>query len=534
MNMQNTKRGAIERAPSPEDAGVSSARVAALLADVVESGIELHSLMVLRRGRVAFECFRSPYQPGNPHVMFSVSKSVTATAIGFAVAEGRLTPETKVADVLPELRGAEPDENLERLTVWHLLTMTAGKLPNPMVDRSRNRWVADYAESKWEYAPGEGWNYCNENCYILCVILHRLCGESVTDYLMPRLFEPLGIPRPFWECDGNGIESGGWGLYLTTESFAKLMLCYQQGGVYNGQQVIPADWVAQATRNQAQNQGANENGRAGYGYCFWMNACPGSYRADGVFSQLGLVFPEQEAVVITTAGEVFADRTMGCLMRHLPGIFLQEEEEVPPPAAPEALQLPVLPELPRAPRNKAMERRLEGKLIQFNQAPQKVPQMFGYPVSVMPMAVFFMSAEKAGNINHARLRFQEDTLKFSWSEGLERNTVLCGMDGMARKCAIRLGGIEFAVACTAAWEGNRLHVWIRPLESVAQRRLTFSFRGNLVRMLPRSSPSMGMIGEYMGRFVADMMPNHVFGQLVASTMDKISLVAEPIHFGVMR
>jgi hypothetical protein len=266
-----------------------------------------------------------------------------------------------------------------------------------------------------------------------------------------------------------------------------------------------------------------------------MNTYPGSYRADGVFSQLGLVFPEHEAVVITTAGEIFCDKTMDCLMRHLPGLFLAEGEEAPPLPAPEALRLPALPELYQTPRSKALERQIEGQLIDFNQTPHMVPQMLGYPVSVMPLAVFFMSADKAGNINHVRFRFQADTLKFSWSEGAERNTVLCGMDGKVRKCAVTLGGIHFTVACTAAWEGgSRLHVWVRPLESVAQRRLTFTFRGNLVRMLPRSAPSMATVGEYISRFVGDMMPNQAIGQIMSNTMSKIAIVAEPMHFGAFK
>ncbi|MDR2525018.1 MAG: beta-lactamase family protein [Oscillospiraceae bacterium] len=467
--------------------------------------------------------------------MFSVSKSVTAMAVGFAVAEGRLTVNARAVDLLPELRGAASDETLEKLTVHHLLSMTAGKIPSPMADKSKNRWLADFAEAKWQYAPGEGWNYCNENCYVLCAILHKVCGESVTDYLMPRLFAPLGIPRPFWESDSNGVESGGWGLYLTTEAFAKLMLCCQQGGVYDGKQVIPADWIGLATRKQAQSHGTDEHSHAGYGYCFWMNNEPGSYRADGVFSQLGMVFPAQEAVVVTTGGEIFADRTMDCLARHLPGIFMEEGETPETAPAHRALTLPPLPVLYQTPRNKALERKIEGRMIEFNQAPQAIPQLFGYPVSMMPLSVFFMSAEKAGHINHARLRFQRDTLKFSWSEGKERNTVLCGMDGKPRKCRILLGGIDFTVACTAAWEGSeRLHVWIRPLESVAERRLTFVFKGDLVRMLPRSSPSAARVGAYISRFVGEMMPNPMIGQLMSNTLRKIAFVTEPMHFGVMK
>jgi len=532
----------LPRASAPEKAGVSSAGLAALMRDIIDSKLELHSVMVVRHGKVAYENFRRPYSPNFPHVMFSVSKSVTSCAVGFAVEEGLLTLDDLVADLVPELREYAPeDPNLDILTVRHLLTMTAGKLVSPMADKSKKRWVKDYADGKWSYAPGEGWNYSSENTYMLCVILKNATGMCVTDYLMPRLFGPLGIPRPFWEDDGCGVEAGGWGLYLTTESFAKIMVCYTQNGVFGGEQIIPAHWVEASGLAQAEHAGdhrADEHGCNGYGYCFWLNKIPGTYRADGVFSQLGLIFPEHDACLMVTGGEVFTRNTLDCLFRHLPQLFeggevLPEGEKIP--------GLPAYPVLEEAPRNAALEEMLEGRTVLFPAGAQQLPKMFGFPVSVMPAAVFFMSADKAGGIDKLRFRFQENTLKFSWNEGAARNTVLCGMDGRARLCKITLGGVEFVVSCSAAWEitpdalgGEKLHVWIRPVNSVAERRLSFTFKGRQVRMLPRSAPSMDVMGEYAAPFAASMIPNPALAQFVANSMSRIVARAEPVHFGFLR
>ena len=534
----------LPRANSPEGVGVSPGALAALMRDAVENKLEWHSVMVVRHGKVAYENFRRPYSPNFPHVMFSVSKSVTSCAIGFAVEEGLFTLDDLVADLVPELREHAPgDPNLDILSVRHLITMTSGKLVSPMSDKTRKRWVKDYADGKWSYVPGEDWNYGNENTYMLCVILKNVTGMCVTDYLMPRLFGPLGIPRPFWEDDGCGVEAGGWGLYLTTESFAKIMTCYAQGGVFEGKQVIPARWVEESGLPQAPNSGYRHeendvHGTNGYGYCFWLNCVPGSYRADGVFSQMGFIFPQYDACVITTGGEVFSRNTKDCAFRHLPQLF--ESNEV----LPEGEEIPLFadyPVLAAAPRCPAMEESLEGRTLLFPNTMQQLPKMAGFPVSIMPVAVFFMSADKAGGIDKVRFRFQEHTMKFSWNEGAERNTILCGMDGRARLCKITLGGVNFTVNCSAAWEGTpeapggaKLHLWIRPVNSTSERRLTFTFKGRQVRMVPRTVPSLSTLGEYAAPHAANMIPNPTLAQFIANSMGTIIGAAEPTHFGYLK
>ncbi|MDR2646937.1 MAG: beta-lactamase family protein [Oscillospiraceae bacterium] len=524
----------LPRAAYPEEVGIDSRVLRRIVDDLTAQNLELHTLMVLRHGKVAFETYRAPYAPQYPHVMFSVSKSVTSCAVGFAVSEGRLTLETPVLEIIPELCADENQAFMRNMTVWHLITMTAGKVMSYTADKRKNQWIQDFADARWNYAPGEGWNYCNENIYLLCVILHRVCGCSVVEYLTPRLFEPLHIPVPVWETDGSKIEAGGWGLQLTTESLAKITLCYTQGGVFDGKQVIPADWVAASGSAQVMQpmQGDRFAGN-GYGYCHWINPYPNSFRSDGVFSQAGIVFLDESACIVYTGGEAFADKVLDCVFLHVPDLFCEPRHE--PAIDAKSIALPAYQTLYQTPRSVMMERFLDGKVIHFAQAAQTVPELVGYPVSVMPFVVFFMSAEKAGGVNFIRMRFEENALKFSWSEGDERNTILCGMDGVPRVCKIKLGGLDFIVASEAAWEGgSKLHVWVRPLGSVAQRRMTFTFRGNQVRMLPRSNPALHAIADFFEPFLHDTVGNPVIATVAAKSLSKVAMLAEPLHIGTVR
>lgn len=363
--MTELKKVSIKRADFPEQVGVSSKAIADFIDDLKENGIETHSLMFVRHGKVAFGCWAPPYTPDIPHTMYSVSKSVTSTAIGFAIEEGLLTLETKVADIFPEYKPIEPDENLERLNVFHLLTMTAGKDVSQMTDRTKSQWLKDFFDAKWALAPGEFWRYISENTFMLSAILARVTGMSLTEYLTPRLYEPLGYGRiPFWEKDGNGVEAGGWGLFLTTEELAKYIMCYCQGGVFNGKQVVPAEWVKESGRKQVENlQYTEPAASCGYGFGVPMNPIPNSYRADGMFSQFGLIFNDYDASFVMTACQLFNKKTRDCFWRHFPGIFCEERKE---PVADEEIKsrlfLDTLPDLPESPRSE-IEKTIEGKIL---------------------------------------------------------------------------------------------------------------------------------------------------------------------------
>ncbi|MCL2105900.1 MAG: beta-lactamase family protein [Oscillospiraceae bacterium] len=522
------------RAESPAAAGVSQKSLADMMRGVLDEGLELHSVMVVRHGQVAYADTRAPYGPRDPHALFSVSKSIASLAVGFAVAEGLFRLEDTVAGLLHELRGYAPgDELLALLTVEHLIAMRAGKVTSILTDRTKKQWVRDFVLSEWGHAPGEGWRYCSENTYLACAVIRRVTGESVTDFLMPRLFEPLGIERPYWEHDGRGVEAGGWGLYLTTEDLAKIAYCCACGGVYEGRQVIPAAWAQAACQKQSETASDEYGGMAanGYGYGFWMNELPGSCRMDGMFSQFALIFPEYDACLVTTGGEIDMQAVYTAVMRHVPalftGVYDGETREIP--------RLPAYAPLEEAPRNPAMERRLQGRCLRFPPGARQLGKAMGIPMSMMPAAVFFMSADKAGGIDRVHLRFSAEGLKFSWSEGPERNTVLCGMDGRARKCKITLGGVPFTLACSAAWDGNELLLRLRCLNSIGERRLRLRFQGRAVRMIPGSEPALRtVIGGDAESFIKSTVPNELLAKLINAALDKIILIAEPVHVGIIR
>lgn len=527
---------ALPHAQFPEQAGVSSAELKRLIDDFDAQEIELHSLMVLRGGKVALECYRAPYNHDTPHTMYSVSKSFTSVAIGFAIDEGLLSLDTKVIDLFPEYRPKKPDPRLEAMTVFHLLTMTAGKDVSIMSDKTKGNWVRDFFRAKWAFAPGEGWKYISENTYLCCAILYRLTGQHVLDYLQPRLLAPLGITRrPFWESDPDGLEAGGWGLFITTEELARFMLCIAQKGVYAGQQVIPAWYAEQAGAKQVENErpDALADSHWGYGFFFWRNALEHSYRADGMFSQFGIVFEDYDAVVVVTASEVDEQKTRDCIFRHFPAAFIEKSRKKPEDAVPrKELTLSPLAPLPAAPRS-VLEEFIKGKVIKLNKNP--LLNAAGWPLSMLPIAIVYMSADRGGNINNLVLNFSADSCTLAWDESGRHNVVLCGMDGQTRESRMRVAGIDFTAVSSAAWAApDTLELRIRPLESISERRLTLVFKGSSVTVYPECSPPTTALAENLKSTVASAMPNPLLGSLGAKAMGQLDKIIDMPILGTMK
>lgn len=518
----------------PWQAGVSADELAAFVRDIEDSGIELHSIIVIRGGKIAFERYREPYGPDLPHIMYSVSKSVTAIAVGFAIEEGLLSLESKVIDFFPAYRPKKPDERLESMTVRHLLTMTAGKDVTLSSDKTKVRWLEEFFTAPWCAAPGEEWRYISENQYILSAIVFRVTGMTMTDYLMPRLFEPLGITRrPFWEKSADGLEAGGWGIYLTTREMAKIMLCCLQGGMYRGRRVIPRGWAAEMVKKQednARHRDDEPDTNAGYGYCFWRNNVEDSYRADGMYSQFGIVFEQFDAVVCVTGCEMNERKTRECIWRHFPAAFIEPVKTKP---AGETVIEPFKPlaELP-ASGHSTLEKKINGRLIKM-EAP-KLLNTAGYAVSMVPLPVLYMSHDRAGNIDKVIITFEGDECTLSWSEGAYRNTVRCGMDGTARRSRVALAGFTFTASCTACWtDENTLAFWFRPLEAICQRRLRFVFCGGKVRMIPETLPS----AQSMMGYVSERVKIYINSQAVVKAGEAAARgaakIVEPVHRGVL-
>lgn len=525
--MAGTQTSSLERAGFPEEVGVSSAAIASFIDDLKKSNIETHSLMILRHGKVAFESWAEPYGPDIPHTMYSVSKSFTSTAIGFAIEEGLLTLETRILDIFPDYAPSKTDENLEKLTIFHLITMTAGKDISVLADKTKNRWIKDFFDAKWRFAPGESWRYVNENIYMLCAVITRVTGLSVIEYLTPRLFEPLGFGRiPFWETDPNGVEAGGWGLFITTEELAKFSLCYLNGGVFEGKQVIPENWAREAVRKQVDNKRKTADSSSGYGFCFWRNSCPDTYRADGMFSQFGIVFEKLDAVLVITASEISEQKVRNCIWRHFPDAFTEDDVQAPGKDAPKIIpSLAPLKEL-KSSQHSPYEKIIAGRKIVIDK--QMLLPIAKLPLGMLPVSILYMSADKAGNIDNVKFDFGENECSMRWNEGDEENTIICGMDGKTRLSSIKLAGINFTASSTASWKNEKtLLIWMRPLESISQRRVEIVFKGYNAELFLSSCPDTKNILKSLSSNIDDYVSNPFAVKTVEKVMMNAHKIVEP-------
>ncbi|MBO4536331.1 MAG: serine hydrolase [Bacteroidales bacterium] len=297
---------------------------ASYLQAVADSAEQLHSIMVLQHGKVLAEHF---FVPDTAHILNSVSKTFTSTAVGFAIEEGLLSLDDKIVDLFPESLPERVSDTLARVTIRHLLTMNSGhgKDPTYSIRSGEGDWVKGFMEWPFDYEPGTCYCYNSLGTYVLSAAVQKVSGQKVVDYLEPRLWQPLGIEKPYWQESPAGINTGGWGLFLKTEDLARMGLCLLNGGKFRGKQVIPADWVKEMSAAQVPSVSAGVNERQvseirqdpahpfyayfdpaqsdwqqGYGYQMWR-CRHGAFRADGANGQYILVLPEQDAVIVTTA-----------------------------------------------------------------------------------------------------------------------------------------------------------------------------------------------------------------------------------------
>jgi CubicO group peptidase (beta-lactamase class C family) len=286
---------------SPESQGVSSADILAFIEAADKNIDSLHSFMVVRHGQVVAEGWWSPYNADSPHSLFSLSKSFTSTAVGLAVAEGKLSVDDLVLRFFPEDAPADPSKNLKAMRVSDLLRMSTGHQEEPKRTKEIP-WTKNFLAQPVPHKPGTHFLYNTSGTYMLSAIVQKATGMTLLDYLKPRLFEPLGIEHPTWETSPQGISTGGFGLSVRTEDIARFGQLYLQKGMWNGKQLVPAAWVEAATSRQTSNGSDPERDwDQGYGYQFWR-CRHNAYRGDGAFGQYCVVMPDQDAVIAMTSG----------------------------------------------------------------------------------------------------------------------------------------------------------------------------------------------------------------------------------------
>ncbi len=300
---------------TPEEQGVPSANILSLVGalDKIDT---LNSFMLLRHGHVVAEGWWTPYRATARHSLYSLSKSFTSTAVGLAVAEGKLSVDDEVLKFFPEHAPEEPSNNLKAMRVSDLLRMSTGHQTEPG-RKPDEVWTKVFLAHPVPFKPGTHFLYNTSATYMQSAIVQKVTGQTVLDYLQSRLFAPLGIEDPTWETSPQGISTGGYGLSIRTEDIAKFGQLLLQRGKWQDRQLVPAEWIDTATARQTSNGSRPfSDWDQGYGYQFWR-CRHGAYRGDGAFGQYCLVLPEKDAVIAITSGLRDMQQVLDLVWDHL-------------------------------------------------------------------------------------------------------------------------------------------------------------------------------------------------------------------------
>lgn len=303
---------------SPERAGVPSAAVERFI-DRLEAGeLRMHALIMLRGGSIFAEGYWAPFDVGFYHRLYSSSKSIVSLAIGIMRGEGRLSLEDKVISFFPDLLPEEVHPYLAAATVRDLLMMATPHNENAYGRRDEN-WVWEFINRRPSHLPGSAFLYDTAGTVTLNAIVERVSGQNLMDYLRPRLFDPAGISGGAWAIERpEGGVWGGSGIMFTARDFARLALVCLNGGRWGEQQLVPEDYVREATSRQIDNRlpGGDPEAAQGYGYQFWRTRHNG-FAMVGMGSQLAICLPEHDFILITNGDTQGTDTAYSLILNAL-------------------------------------------------------------------------------------------------------------------------------------------------------------------------------------------------------------------------
>jgi CubicO group peptidase (beta-lactamase class C family) len=292
---------------TPAVSGVSARSIIELLDGLEAQSVECHSIMVVRRGHVVAEGWWAPYSADRPHLLYSLTKSFTSIAVGLAIADGLLALDDRVIDVLPDHVPDDVSEQGRRITVHHLLSMTAGHAEDSLDGAWRlepGDLVKGFLRTPFAAPEGTQHTYDNSTTFILARMVERVTGRGLPELLDERIFTPMGIEHAEWDRVASGAAFGFHGLHLTTEAVAAFGELLLRGGVWRDRQLVPREWIELATSRHVEtlplpNWRRNPQFLYGYGYQFWMSQH--GYHGNGAFGQLCVVAPAHDLVIVVTA-----------------------------------------------------------------------------------------------------------------------------------------------------------------------------------------------------------------------------------------
>lgn len=504
---------------TPESQGVSSEKIRILLQRFDHSSeVKMHHFMMVKGGTVISECHFAPYRKGIWHVTYSMCKSITAMAVGILIEEGKLNLEDSISGLLEEYETLLGTIRHKDLKLKHLLTMTSGVAFNEAGIVSEEDWVKEYMNASVVGQPGEKFAYNSMNSYILSAIVTKITGETLSEYLRPRLWEPLGIRNVWWETSRKGITKGGWGLYLCAEDMAKLGQLYLQKGKWNGIQLIPEWWVEESAAKHVPVP--SEDGAAGYGYHIWQGSYPGSYLFNGMFGQNVIVYPDKELVIVTNAGnsELFQDSSMIKMINQFVSDGIEPECEGENETEYQklrwteerlqrgSLSLPVIVNGGWKKRGRTRSYRMaEQDIYQFFRA--RKYKMAENNVSILPMSLQAFHNNYAEGIKRMELQVKHRKLYLTVEEGADRNEVRIGLNG-AEQSELTVHQENYLISASGEVRRDEddilvLKVCITFLEEAVERSLKLFFQDEAIKVCWDESPGKSMVMEGVKNILLD-------------------------------
>ena len=474
---------------SPESLGIPSKSIRKFVDLARLHSDELHSLQVLRHGKRCYYSVYAPYEKDMTHIMFSFSKSLTSTAIGFAEQEGLLSLDEKLIDIFPDKAPAEISDNLREADIRSLLTMTCGHAHEIQAHTDPD-WIRTFLAHPFVYKPGTSYQYNTFGTNFLAAIIRKRTGLNVTEYLKPRLFDKIGIPAVECLTLADGCEQGGSGMYLDPESMGRFAQFILNKGSWEGEQLLNPGWYERAgsyqvsTISEVYTSSASE-WRQGYGFQFWQCTPKNVFRADGAYGQFAVICPDQDAAIVISS----VCSSTNTLLTTIYDTILADMQDEPLPEDPEALaQLRYAEKTAEIPaiwgiRSVDFEKKLDGTAFAAEADIPALAEIAGGngkhfidPGKLKGLAFSFREGSAVISVEQDNLSYQiEAPFNGHW-----QREDICGKP----------------YAFAARWAGTRsLVVDVRHLHAALGSRLIFDFTEDSVSISTRSSYPIGPTWE---------------------------------------
>ena len=502
----------------PEEEGIASEYLEQFFKELQQMPkTRVHSFMILRNGRVIAEGSFAPYRQEVWHISHSMCKSIVALAIGMAVEEGKLKLSDRVSELLKDWKKQLSVPPKKNITVRDLLIMSSGMIANETAAVTGNDWTRSCLESSQRFEPGTKFHYNSMNTYLLTVILQTVTGKSLIDYLQPRLFSPLGIERVLWEKSPEGVEKGGWGMYLAVEDMAKLGQLCLQNGEWNGKQLVPAEWIKEPGSFHIDSSAGN--GCYGYGYQLWVGKCTGSYLFNGMLGQIVYIIPKLSMVLVFTGGSenLYRDNpTNELIEKYFNDDFVPAEQESNAKAA-EHLRSTLRHlryENACSTRNRyaiggtitrTPDYEMERQALRLDGRGYRLP---GHTVGLLPLFIQCVHNNYSQGLSRIRFYRDGDEIVMLTTEGEDTNKVPLGF-AETKYCEIRENGEVFLAAVDASMIRNEdevpvLKIVISLIETANVRIIKLFFEHDRVRAHFLETPGIEMLLNGISSAVAGL------------------------------